>query len=146
MNWITYRINLAKLTREKEKIQKSLDSKVRQAARTEGEEAANEVRQTDDDSFNLECLKKSIYLLKTRYYRGRFDQLLLSFPKVTDEDGLWRRGQFSRDWYLTRKGFEKVHSEIKKEDRERLDSFIKITSTLIGLLGAIIGVLAVIKS
>lgn len=146
MNWITYRINLEKLTRKKEKIQESLDSKVKQAARTEGEEAANEVWQTDDDRIDLECLKEMIHLLKTRYYHAKSDKLLLTFPDQTEKDGLWRAGQFSRDWYLTRKGFEKVHSEIKKEDRERLDTFIKITSTLIGLLGVIIGVLAVIKS
>lgn len=146
VNKITYRLELNKLEREREKLDKSLRSKVRRAREEGGEQLAGEVWQTDEERFALDNQKELIRLHITSYLRLRADQLLIDFPRVKEEEGLWEAGPYSHRYYLTRKGIEEVRSKIRKEERERQDVYLRWGSVLIGIIGALAGLIAVIKS
>jgi hypothetical protein len=64
---------------------------------------------------------------------------------MNEDDGFWETGRNTGSWYLSNKGITEVRSLIRKDTREILEIVSKWVSISIGLIGAITGLVAVIR-
>ena len=144
MNYFTYWIKLRKLNRGKDNAYKSVRALAKEAERNGGLDAGQEVYSRE--LYQVDVWRDEIHALITSYLRSKAQKRLLPFPLRTEESDLWERGYTTGEWYLTNKGITEVRSLIRSEDKERIDFFLKIAGILIGILGAITGLIAVIKS
>ena len=143
MSYFSYRKSLGKLSRDRDKESKALSKLVQEAKKLGGRAKADEVYQAE--SFELESIDEDISLLRTRYLINRAEKKSLPLPPMNEEDGFWETGRITGSWYLTNKGITEVRSLIRKDTREILEIFSKWVSILIGLIGAITGLVAVIR-
>jgi len=72
-------------------------------------------------------------------------QKFLPTPSLSEKDGLWERSSNTGDYYLTDKGIAEMRGIIRKDTKEKMEIFSYWGGLLIGLIGAITGLVAVIK-
>jgi len=143
MNYFSYKKALIRLNRNRDTESKALSKSIEEAKRTGGLEKAREVYQSE--SFELDMINEEIAVLKTRYLRYRAEKKSLPIPQMNDKDGLWETGHYTGRWYLTNKGITELLSLIRKDRKERMEIFSYWVAILFGLIGAITGLIAVIK-
>lgn len=143
MNFISYKYQLNKLNRERKREGKKLWPKVKEAEKKGGHEAGNEVYQSE--SFDYIYVEERIDLLKTLYLRGIGNKMSLPIPEMNSNEGYWETGHVTPEWRLTNKGITEIRRLIRKERKERLELFTLWASLLIGVIGALTGLAAVLK-
>ena len=144
MNYFSYRKSLRKLSCKRDREEKRLWKLVGEAEKTGGHEAANEEYQCE--SLDIMFIEDEIARLKTQYTISKAEKMSLPTPSVTDKDGLWEMGNYTRKWCLTNKGITEMRREIRKERKEILELWSHWATILIGLIGAVTGLIAVIMS
>ena len=95
--------------------------------------------------FGLDNINEEIAVLITQYFRHKAEKKFLPVPPINDKDGFWEQGQYTGKWYLTKKGITELQSLIRKDGKEKREMFSYWISILFGLIGAITGLIAVIK-
>lgn len=143
MNYFSYKKALIKLRLNRDKENKALSKSFEEAKRTGGLEKAREVYQSE--SFDLDNINEEIAVLITQYLRHKAEKKFLPVPPLNDKDGFWKQGQYTGKWYLTNKGITELQSLIRKDGKEKREMFSYWISILFGLIGAITGLIAVIK-
>lgn len=143
MNYFAYKKALIRLNRNRDKENKALSKSIEEAKRTGGLEKAREVYQSE--SFELNMIYEKILTLKTQYLSDIADKKSLPIPPRNEKDGLWESGHYTGRWYLTNKGIAELRSLIRKDRKERMEIFSYWVAILFGLIGAITGLIAVIK-
>ena len=141
MNYFSFKISLYKLNRRRKKEHKILSKLIEEAEKKSGREAAEEVYQSE--SFELQMTEDEITYLITRYLISKAEKMLLPTPPTTDKDGLWEPSHYTGKWALTAKGITELNRLIRQERVERLELASKWVTILIGLIGAITGLVAV---
>lgn len=141
MNYLSYRKDLFSLSRKKEQERKLLYKAIASAGKKGGRDAEIEVYQTE--CFDLEKAEEKILILKSRYLISIADKIYLPIPPITDKEGLWKHGRYIQAWFLTEKGFTELRSTIRKEKSERIDYTSRLIGIIIGLIGALTGLIAV---
>lgn len=64
-----------------------------------------------------------------------------------DENGFWEFGWVLRNqWFLTDKGVDVLRRQIRSEKKERFETVARWVTLLIGLLGAVMGVISLINA
>jgi len=144
MNYFSYRKSLRKLSCKRDREEKRLWKLVDEADKTGGYDEADSVLQTE--KFYLMVIEDEIAHLKTQYIISKAEKMSLPTPSVTDKDGLWEMGNYTRKWCLTNKGITEMRREIRKERKEILELWSHWATILIGLIGAVTGLIAVIMS
>lgn len=143
MNYFYYRVALYKLNRARDRANTTLSKQIDEARKTGGEQEAQMVYQTESGDLNQ--LEEEILILKTRYLRNKAEKMTLPVPPVTDKQGLWEGGRYTRRWFLTNKGMTELRQLIRKERKETFDLFLPWVSLLTGLIAAISGLILTIK-
>ena len=142
MNWLSFRKSLRKLKHERDKENDSLSRLIEDARKKGGAEAANETYQAE--SVDLNIIDDEIANLITQRLIFKAKRMLLPIPPVTDKEGLWEWSHYINRWSLTTKGIAEIRSLIRQERKEKLELVSHWATMLIGIIGAITGLIAVI--
>ena len=102
------------------------------------------------DSRIWEEAQDHIDLIHTHYLLSQLDKLRLPRPKFTDDN--WVGSKWINHEFLSTTAIVEVRDAIRKERKERseitrlwLGSIVPIVSALAGLLGVVIGLVAILK-
>lgn len=151
MNSLSYKIKLISLHNKRDKEKVVFDRKMEKARQTGNREIIQETYHTE--SFPLEELDEEISVLMTQRLLSIAQKLLLPLPPkptpaegdVIIENDIWRQSNFSGKWYLRTKGVVEVRKLIRQEKKERLELITPWVAIIFGIIGAITGLIAVIK-
>jgi len=144
MNCLLYRWKLRKYQRQRDQIGSLYAQKI-EKARREGKKA--ELEELIADMFmDLYEPTEEIGILQTKYLRKKAEKIYAPFPKFDKESGLWEQGSFTGEWYLSKQGFLEAGDLINRKRKQNLSYWLPIMTTLAGLLSALAGVLALLKS
>lgn len=146
MNYFSYRFSLSKLNRQRSKIDKSYKKQYDEAKKEKDEEKKQEISSLA--IYELDEIDDEILFLEHQYLRSISTKHLIQVPPVIEREkgGLWERSRYNGKYRLTNEGIRQLRSEIRKERKERTELLARWISILIGLLGAITGLVAVIKN
>ncbi len=93
----------------------------------------------------IEMIREEIRTLETRYYRMKTLEKSLPFPKYDEEEKWDRCRRTSEERVLSDIGITSVRTAIRKEWKEKYEPFFTLMMLGIGLIGALIGLVAVIN-
>jgi hypothetical protein len=143
MNFLSYRIKLFKYSRESEQIRKSylkdLDVAKKKGDREEIQSLLSALQYEQSEP------EDKIKLLKTHYLISIADKLSLPTPPITEKDERWEKGDFLDRYVLTNKGITELRGLIRQENKEKHEIILRWIPIIIGLIGAITGLVAVLK-
>ncbi len=94
---------------------------------------------------DMECTDE-IQELNTRYLITEAEKLIIPVPSREKNSGFWEESRITGSDHLTTKGIAELRSAIRKESRERKAAILIWVTALIGLVGAVSGLIAVISS
>jgi len=143
MNYLSYRIALYKFNKKRRKVSEAIYRFVEEARRAGGETKAQEVSRAE--SFNLDVIDHEILGLVTRYLINKANKRFLPLPYLSEEERLWEQSNFTGKYHLTDKGITEIRKMIRKDKKERMEILSYWASLLIGLIGAVTGLVAVIR-
>ena len=89
-----------------------------------------------DDAIN--CLKSSRLCQIA-------NRLIVPIPKRQDET-YWEFSYYTQGYYLTTAGYNELRKRIRQERKDSCDLVLKWTLAIVGILGALIGVITVWKN
>jgi 5-formyltetrahydrofolate cyclo-ligase len=96
-----------------------------------------------EDYFGYREYEEEINLLITRNLLRKANKLMIPIPRHSDEE-MWERCQYDSSYFLTRKGMSELRALIRQEKRENMALYLPWITALIGIIGAITGLMAVI--
>ena len=139
------RFKLWRLNQQRKEVQERCDRALAEARKAKGQ------RLTDDEEYDLygqfswefDVIDWKTSLTITRALLEEANKLLLPTPSHSDQDK-WEESGLGE--FLSSAGISEVRSAIRREKRERRESWGWWITLVIGLLGTLIGLVAVIKS
>ena len=134
---IKYRWELQKLDKECNRINKNFEKHKKGLSGEQLELLRAEV------SSEIWPVFEKIDALKTRRFRQIANRLMVPMPESKDKE-LWKDLHYVQGRALTDKGFWELKKFIRQERRERRDGFLVWLAALIGVIGAITGLAAVL--
>lgn len=134
----------------KKQIKKLLEEKRRtvshfQSLRKEAEDSDEREYLLNGEKHEVGMIDDEIYSLETQYLLEQARNLLLPMPKHDENEEYWEKSQFTRLYQLTRHGMQELRSTIRSEKRARREWIAVWVAGLIGLIGAISGLVALWK-
>ncbi len=144
MNILTLKFkikNLQKLCDENYKDFK----KAKKKAQTQNMSNEDIQELTHTHSTEYELIKDEIMELNTQYIVSQSQKLILPLPDYQD-DTIWDISKITGMRNLTNKGVAHLRSAIRKEQQERREGVLLWTAAITGIIGAIIGLIAIIKT
>ena len=99
-------------------------------------EISSEASQDDD------ILTDEIERLVTDHLTAHANRLFISIPERTDQT-IWRESSYGEGHLLTVKGIATLRTGVRAEQKECREFIVTVLATLIGIIGAITGLVAV---
>lgn len=146
MTFLSYRIALFKLNRKRSKEASAISKLAEEARKTGGERKAQEVWQSE--SSDLCMIDEEILGLLSRYHMSEANKRFLPTPPFSEKDGIWEWSNYTRGYHLTEKGIRELRGVIRNDKKERMELlsyWYPWIGVLFGLIGAITGLISVIK-
>jgi hypothetical protein len=143
MNYFSYRKALFKLDQKRQRVSEALSKLVEEARKTGGEAKAQEVYQIE--GFDFDMIDDEILDLVSLYLVNKANKRLLPVPPLSEKDGLWERSNFTGRYHLTDKGITEIRKIIRRDTKEILEILSPYIGIVFGLIGAVTGLIAVIK-
>lgn len=143
MSYLSYWIKLYSLNRKRQKVSKDVSKLVEEARKKGGAIKAEEVYQIE--SFDLQKVDDEIQEAVTRYVVYKANKRFLPVPSHSEEGGIWEESNMTGRYHLTDKGITEIRKMIRSDIKERIEVVSPYMSLLIGLIGAITGLVALIK-
>ena len=139
--YLGFRWELFQLEREKRQLERKTAAaikaaKSRKASRDEIDEIENDWA---GDFFHF---RDEIRKLHSRYLCSQASRLLLPQPPPSDET-MWERDG-PNHFYLTEHGINHLRAAIRSERKARVELFLLWVPGVVGLLGALIGLVAIL--
>lgn len=145
MNWLEYKWRVFKLKFELKKITAPFDKIYEEAKRTDPDNPGN-MHIHDEVEDSMYRFDEEIQRLHTEYLYGKAWQLDIPFPYKTIPHEYWRQTEPSYSIVLSRAGKHALRELIRAESRARREPFLAWAGWLVGILGAVTGLVAVLKS
>ncbi len=143
IDYFKQRRKLSRLFDKKEKIRLSYKDDI-QKARKERKPKEDIQLLEHDAWFEQRLIDEEISILTTDRLTRRAQRHFVPIPSIK-EDGMWTKCEFAENRYiLTSSGISKVRSLLRSEHKEGLELVLKILAALTGIVGAIIGLVAVL--
>lgn len=142
---IKYRYDLWQLE-TRSKVLMKIYTKVKKESTLKSQADFLEIESIAQEMDNLDTL---IEYIKTKYYQDKCHKLIIPLPEKSDKkfyyvfnfnDDEGDRAIFTTD------GFHHARSLIRQEEKERRESISFWTSTIVGIIGGLIGLITIIKS
>jgi len=141
INWIKYRIELNLAKHELAKCHRPYDKELKQLRRSGNKNKLRELWSERQGVCQID--EVNIEFVITKYLRNRANELGIPLPDYNDENH-WQN-DFGPSYYLTDKGKYEINKKIRQEMKERREPFIQILALIIGLLGALTGLVSILK-
>jgi len=137
-------MRLGRLQRQKRRIDAYYDKKLRAAEKAKAKrdeigsiesEARFESRQAEDD----------INRLTSRFLVSQAERYILPVPQWKSDSPSWQQDSMEHFWHLTPAAMADLRDRVRKEEKERFESWsrwVPILSGLTGLFGSAIGLIA----
>jgi hypothetical protein len=143
IDWLPYRYKLFRLQIERRKTQQFYSNAYRKAKQQ------NKGRQELDDigaeeQHFVETVDDEIAQLQSRYLKSKAEKLFLPVPEFSLKSEKWERSDVSGRYRLTRAAMLELRSAIRAERKESSELARSWLTGLTGLVGVLIGLLAVI--
>jgi hypothetical protein len=146
IEWLKYQYGLWKLDQKERQVSRHYGPKIAEAGK---QNQQDELRGwVDEHKRELELVEDERCILEHTYWVRKADRRLFPRPRFDGEYGsTWVE---SKRWpgrvYLSREGISEVRAMIRKDTKERHELMLPWLSLLIGLVGALTGLIAVIGS
>jgi len=98
------------------------------------------------EEFELTEVDDDISALETEYLVENARKLLLPIPEYRLDGAMWKRSKHGGNFILTENGIAEIRNAIRKERRERREGTIVWLASLTGIVGAVTGLVTVLKS
>ena len=145
LDCLKFRKELKKLTAAKVKALEFYSDKIKKVRQeTKSHDEIQEILHTE--MFEVGIIQEEIDMLITSHLRAKANHLLVPIPECDDENMWTECNKISRQKVLTTRGINSLKSAIRKEKKERLELPITLAMLLIGIIGAITGLIAISKS
>jgi hypothetical protein len=134
------------LNRQRNKEYAVISRLAEEARKTGGERKAQEV--WESEGFDLKMISDEIDNLLSRYLISKASRRFLPIPSLSEKEGKWERSQFTGKYQLTDEGMRELRGMIRKDTKERMEIlsyWSQWVGLLIGIIGAITGLVAVIN-
>ncbi len=129
-------------TRKLDKTRKFYDTEIRKAKKEK--RSPDKIDELVSEMFvEEELLEEEVKLLVTHHWVRKAEKLFLPVPSL-GEDHMWEKGNLISRWYLTNKGITTLRNLIREEIAARHKVFLEWANPLIGIIGAITGLLGVL--
>ena len=135
---IKYRWKLRKLEKESNRIDMNFEKNKKGLSANDLEFLRAEV------SSEIWPVFEEINQLKSRRFCQIANRLMVPLPNQKDKE-LWEEQSYTRIRVLTSKGIWELKKLIRQEKRERREGFVVWLAALVGIIGAITGLAAVLK-
>ena len=143
IEYLRYRAKLAQLFRQKKTMRASYAEDIRKA-RKEGK-SGDDIRSIESGSqFEETMINEEVAILATDNLIEKARRRLIPIPSH-DTDGMWEKCCVMDDRYvLSNQGISQLRSSLRKEQKERVELVVQFLAPLIGIIGAVTGLVAVI--
>jgi len=145
MNEISYRWKLRKLHRLRSKTVGTY-KRLQEKARKEKKPREDIQSLISEEMFEVDMIDDEIETLESRYLIESARQLVLPIPAFDKDSDTWDESKITRRFRLSKKAMVEIRSLVRKERKERREGMMLWLAALIGLIGALSGLLAVWKS
>ena len=145
LNALQYNFKLQQLQRSKRRVRKKYKEIYEQANRQK--KSRDELEKLRyDERFDLEWIDDDIWRLQMQHISQQADKYLLPVPKFDQDSGEWIESDITRGWRLSPAALAKLRTEIRQERKGRREHWQSWLTLLTGFVGALIGLLAMLKS
>jgi hypothetical protein len=79
----------------------------------------------------------------TQYLISKAQRLVVPTPKLGDTD-LWEKSPYTPQSHLTPRGMSELQSTIRAEEKARIELYLLWVPSIIGVIGALIGLAAIL--
>lgn len=145
MNEISYRWELSKLHRLRSKTV-GMFKQLQEKARKEKKPREDIQSLISEEIFEVDMIDDEIEILESRYLIESARQLILPIPDFDINSDTWKESKITRRFRLSKKAMVDMRSLVRKERKERREGIMLWLASLIGIIGALSGLLAVWKS
>lgn len=143
IDYIKYRLRLAKLFKQKERVHALYANKITEAKNESKNQ--NDIKSLENDSwFEQQMISEEISILVTDYLTKKANRSFIPTPSL-EEDGMWEKcNKIHCRYVLSSKGITKLRTSMRIEKKEKYDMLLLLFTTLIGIIGATTGLIAVL--
>ena len=140
---LKFRWQLRSLFAEQDRMRKIFKVHLAKARRSKA--PRSEIEALNSEAWHEETMiNDEIALLVTQFWLRRANRLFVPAPARTEE-GMWQESQHIERWVLTEKGISAVRTAVREEERAKREFLAYLGSGIIGVVGAVTGLVAVWK-
>lgn len=145
MNFFSYRGALFRLSLRRRKIDKYYKKQYSEAKKTGDKKKIEDIEIVAPHE--LDEVDDEIHYLQQRYLISIATKMLLQVPPVMSEEkgGQWEQSNVTGKWQLTSEGMRELRQLIRTEQKESTELFARWITIIVGLIGALTGLVAIIK-
>lgn len=144
IDYCRYRLNLFKLRWQESHMHKAYAQEIN-SLRQAGKPPIEIEAQEQGELFESRMMREEISILITDFLIGQADKRFLPLPEYDDEK-MWEACYEIRNRkVLTNLGITTVRSALWNDRKERIELLVKVLAAIIGILGALTGLFAVIQ-
>ena len=142
-DWLHYRYQLTLLQRKKRQTQRYF-AKALNKARKEQKSVDDLQGLGAEETHELDFIDDDIHHLISNYVRSEAEKHFVPVPRFNLVDGKWERSEVSDRYRLTQECIKELRSAIRAERKESSELARSWLTGLTGLIGVLIGLLAII--
>jgi hypothetical protein len=140
--YLRFRWKLGQLERERRRVEKINAAEIATARKRNA--SADDIYVIENDAAgDYFHFQDEIKKLHSRYLSSQASRLLIPYPQLND-DSMWER-EGPNHFYLTEHGINHMRAAIRAERKARVELFLMWMPGVVGILGALIGLVAVLS-
>jgi hypothetical protein len=144
---LRFRYQMWRLQRRRRKISRLYDKMIAEQTKKKNSTKDDLRRLEHEVMFELHWVDEGIDDLISRHLLGITERRFLPRPRFEEDLGdIWVKSDVTGQIYLSRQAVSEVRAMIRKDTKERQELMLPWLSLLIGLVGALTGLIAVICS
>lgn len=140
---LKYKYDLWKLQQEKDKTRRIFGKEMAEAEKKKAshDDMAHIV---GEEMYFIDTIDEQIAQLQGQLLRRQAERYLIPFPKRITKNGDWEQSKITGRWLLGQKTVSELRNAIRREQKDRREKWQGWLALLIGLIGALIGLLSVL--
>jgi hypothetical protein len=143
LGWLSYRYKLRRLQKQKTRLYRLYSKDIDKARRKKmsHDEIDDIIRNEKEE---CDVVDDEISQIQTDYLPSQADKLLLPAPKFDAKSGMWKQSKITDRYHLSPTAATDLRAAIRKEQKERSEHLRAWVTSLTGLAGALIGLVALL--
>lgn len=143
---LRYELALWRLQKEQRKLRHYFEKKNRELVANKAS-AIEMQRLSEEEMFEVGTIQDQIARLQTTFFREEANRYMIHVPPFDTEadNAAWEFSSTCAHYQLKREALAELRSAVRKEKTERVQRFQSWATIVIGLIGAMIGLISVLK-